>query len=173
MDITKIRNRFPAGIAVPPELESLCTWLAKHGYPISGGFELYADEHESIRHWFGTDAVNDRFGVFGTGPDGSLYAIWRQDDGRTPIVHMGSEGQNNFVLAGKMLDFLRLLAVGYDEIGFADLAAPPDGDGVNPAFRRWVEETFRTRVPATGVEIRSPAQASHQDFQSWIDAVAR
>jgi hypothetical protein len=132
---------------------------------------LYADEHESVRNWFGTDSVVDRLGVFGAGPDGSLYAFWRQDDGRIPVVHMGSEGQNNFVLAGNMRDFLRLLAVGYGEIGFEDLSAPPDPDGVNAAFRDWVETTLGIRVPAVGSEITAPAQATHQDFQRWIDGV--
>lgn len=156
---------------MPPELASLCAWLGEHGYPISGGFELYADEHDSVRHWFATDAVVDRFGVFGKGPDGSLYALWRQDDGRFPIVHMGSEGQNNFVLAGSMRDFLRLLAVGYSEIGFDDLSALPDADGVNPEFQRWVESTFGVRVPRCGRDVTGPAQASHQDFEQWINGV--
>lgn len=171
MDVARIRQHFPHGIPVPPELEALCAWFGEHDYPISGHFELYADEHESVRHWFGTDAVVDRFGVFGTGPDGSLYAFWRQDDGRVPVVHLGSEGENNFVLAGNMRDFLRLLAVGYSEIGFDDLASPPDADGVNPEFRRWVEDTFAVRVPRVGSDVTEPAQASHQNFQQWIDGV--
>ena len=172
VDAAKIQRYFPSGMTVPAELAALCAWLGENGYPISGHFELYADEHESIRHWFGTGAVVDRFGVFGTGPDGSLYALWRQDDGRLPVVHMGSEGQNNFVLAPDMREFLRLLAIGYDEIGFDDLdAPPPDRKGVNAAFRKWVEQTFGVRVPATGSEITTPAQASHEDFQAWIERV--
>jgi len=51
------------------------TWHETHGYPISGRFELYADIQDSIRHWFGTPTLVDRFGVFGNGPDGSLFTF--------------------------------------------------------------------------------------------------
>ena len=40
-------------------------------------------------------------------------ALWLQDDGHCRVVHLGSEGQNLFVLARDMRDFLLLLAVGY------------------------------------------------------------
>ena len=86
-----------------------------------------------------------------------------------PIVQMGSEGQNNFVLASDAVGFLRLLAIGYDEIGFADLLSPPDGDEVNPAFQEWVSKTFKVSIPETGNEITRHAQEAHDDFQKWIN----
>lgn len=167
-----LQNTFPEKVGFPDALAQLCEWHEINGYPISGSFELYADMHDSIALWFGTSAVNDRFGVFGTGPDGSLYAIWHQDDGRQPIVHMGSEGQNNFVLALNFLEFLRLLAIGYDEIGFDDLSRPPS-DAPNLTFQRWVMETFAVSIPATGAKITNAAQEAHDDFQAWIDTKIR
>ncbi len=166
------RRSFPPGLTFPPELENLCEWQEQNGYPISGDFELEADEeHDVMGNWFGTDEVVDRFGVFGKGPDGSLYAIWRQDDGRCAVVHLGSEGQNNFVLAEDMKQFVRLLAVGYREIGFDDLRAAPKPIGINSAFQGWVKKTFNTTIPAIGSEIVDRAKGTHDDFQSWINQV--
>jgi hypothetical protein len=166
-----MQQHFPIGIKAPQELAMLCDWLKENGYPISGSFELMVDDHQAIRHWFRTNAFDDRFGVFGAGADGSLYALWRQDDGRIPIVHLGSEGVNNFVLAEDMKDFVRLLAVGYGEIGFDDLTEPPEIEGVNPAFQDWTRRTFGTAIPNFGIEITGPAGASHQNFQVWINDV--
>jgi hypothetical protein len=75
------------------------------------------------------------------------------------------------VLAADFVQFLRLLAVGYDEIGFDDLSVPPTGDGVNPAFRDWVQTTFSVELPATGSEITEPAQRNHEDFEAWIQRI--
>jgi hypothetical protein len=149
----------------------LCGWHDAHGPRISGFFRLEGDSYQSIENWSGTESVVDRFGVFGKDPDGSMYSVWRQDDGRCPIVQMGSEGQNNFVLAGDMIDFIRLLAVGYDEIRLADLASPGTPEYVNKPFRAWVSQMFHVPIPETGIEIVAPARAAHEDFQAWIDDV--
>lgn len=166
-----IKAYFPPQITFPVELAALCEWLGKYGYPISGDFELRAGDGNVFKHWFGTDSVSDRFGMFGAGPDGSIYAIWQCDDGKMPIVHLGSEGQNNFVLANDMLDFMRLLAIGYSEMGFDDLTVPPPPKEVNPAFRNWVTSRFLVNIPALGSAVTLPAQAWNQDFQKWVSGV--
>lgn len=170
MKIEELQKTFPEGIAIPDALAQLCAWDETQDDFFSGYFELYADVHEAIRHWFGTPAVVDRFGVFGNGADGSLYAIWRQDDGRQPIVHLGSEGINNFVLSSDFVSFLRLLAIGYNEIGFDDLSQPPHepDEPPNESFQHWVSQTFSVSIPATGAEITEPARAAHDDFEKWI-----
>jgi hypothetical protein len=169
----EIEAKFSPRIALPHELRQLCSWVQTHGYPISGCFEIRANYYDAIRYWFGKDTVTDRFGMFGAGADGSLYNLWIQDDGRIPIVHMGSEGENNFVLASNFKEFLRLLAVGYDEIGFDDLSVPPKSEDINPEFQSWVRETFQVSIPTVGTEITLPAQAQHQDFQAWIEQVLK
>jgi len=170
MDADKLAASLPQAIPIPAELRRLCDWLEEHGYPVSGGFEIREHDDETIRCWFGTDKAVGSLGQFGAGPDGSLYCVWRDPNGKSPIVHMGSEGQNNFVLASNAIDFLRLLAIGYDEIGFDDLSNPPSTDDANPAFQDWVSSTFTVSIPRIGIEITEPAQASHSDFQKWIDA---
>ena len=172
MKTENLQPTFPDGIAIPDALARLCAWDEANGGPISGGFELYADTHNSIELWFGTPAVIDRFGVFGCGPDGSLYAIWLQDDDRQTIVHMGSEGQNNFVLARDFVEFLRLLAVGYDEIGFDDLSQPPTEEP-NLAFQRWVAQIFAVSIPAIGTEIVEKATNAPHEFEAWIETKVR
>jgi hypothetical protein len=157
-------DAFPRTIAIPDALLRLRDWLDIHGYPISGYFELRNHDPNAIKYWFGADTALDRLAMFGAGPDGSPYCIWLQDDGRTPIVHMGSEGVNNFVLAPDFIQFLRLLAVGYDEIGFDILSQPPAAEGVNPAFQGWVREAFSVEVPPIGLQITEPAQRTHDNF---------
>ncbi|MEL7022655.1 MAG: hypothetical protein AAGL69_02845 [Pseudomonadota bacterium] len=60
------------------------------------------------------------------------------------------------------MDFLRLLAIGYDEICWPEhLDAPANDDrqsaGVyvepNEPFRDWVTDTFDVAIPATGRDI--------------------
>ncbi|XAL99834.1 hypothetical protein OT109_00290 [Phycisphaeraceae bacterium D3-23] len=167
-----IQKGFPDTIGFPPELALLCEWSENNGYPISGYFELRADDGEAIYWWFGTHAADDRLAQFGAGADGSLYCIWRQPDGREPIVHMGSEGDALRVLAGSMKDFIRLLSVGYEEIGFEDLSAPPyEDDGINPDFQKWVTETFDVSIPATGSEVVVPAGRDHDDFKAFVETI--
>lgn len=170
MDADALAKSFPASISLPDEFRSLCDWVAANGYPISGFFELREHDDETIRLWFGSEKAIGHLAQFGSGPDGSLYCIWRQEDGRSPFVHMGSEGQNNFVFATDALDFLGLLAIGYDELGFDDLSSPPAGERVSRRFQSWVSSTFNDSIPRTGCEITERAQRAHDDFQEWVNS---
>ena len=171
MKVEQFRETFPSDIAVPDELAQFCRWHELDS-PTVSGFRLYADVDNSIELWFGTPTVVDRFGVFGSGSDGSLFAIWRQDDGRQPVVFMDSDGQDNFVLASNCVDFLRLLAVGYDEIGFDNLSQPPE-EAPDSQFRDWVKQTFAVAIPRFGDEIVEAAMDTHDDFQAWINTKVR
>ncbi len=169
-----IQKGFPASISFPPELELLCEWAEKHGDQISGYFELRADDGEAIYWWFRSHAADDRLAQFGAGADGSLYCIWKQGDGREPVVHMGSEGDSLMVLAGTMKEFLRLLAVGYGELGFEDVSLPPEEpDDINPSFQKWVEDTFDVIVPATGQEIVDRAHLEYDNFEAFVEGVPK
>ncbi|MCT4581019.1 MAG: hypothetical protein N4A35_06340 [Flavobacteriales bacterium] len=171
-----IKKGIPNTIAIPHELELFCNWLDQNGYPISGCFELRADDGETMRYWLGMEGHSDRFGIFGAGSDGSLYAFWMDDEGQQKIVHLGSEGGQLYILADNFIDFLRLLAIGYDEIGFADLSKTveewnisqglPPNDGINSIFQKWVKTTFKTTIPIKGNEIVSINDTS---FNDWIN----
>ncbi|SFW36243.1 hypothetical protein SAMN02927921_01314 [Sinomicrobium oceani] len=172
----KIKSGIPKTVSIPAGLEKLCHWTDTHGYPISGCFELSADDGETITSWMGFDKVSDRFGVFGNGPDGSLYAFWINDNADQKIVHLGSEGEELYILAEDFTDFLRLLAIGYDEIGFSDMDMTLEewndildvekDYGANPEFREWVISEFEVSIPERGHEI---ADMNDRSFAEWIE----
>ena len=165
----EIEGRFPPNIRMPEELRHFCSWVMENGYPISGCFKLRSDYYEAVKYWFGKDDFVHRFGMFGAGADGSLHNLWVQDDGKVVVVHMGSEGDSNFVLAENFKDFLRLLAIGYSELGFDDLSKPPAPEGINPKFQQWVRDTYKVTIPTLGSEIIVPAKERCQDFTAWIE----
>lgn len=173
MDADTIAAAFPSTIQCPSEIRALCDWTTANGYPISGYFELREHDDETLRCWFGTEQAIGDLAQFGAGADGSLYCVWRSPEGSFPVVHLGSEGDAIYVLAPSAVDFLRLLAIGYDEIGFADLASPPTDEdceeNVNPKFQAWVTETFAVSLPETGAEIVVLDSPKHTTLQEWIN----
>lgn len=169
---SEIRAGFPSTITFPDELGLLCDWCDRNGYPISGDFELRADDGEAIYWWFRSHAADDRLAQFGAGGDGSLYCIWKQADGREPVVHLGSEGDALLVLASSMREFVALLAIGYEEIGFDDLSAPPDDDeSINVEFQNWVSDTLGVDIPKSGQAIVDRARNNHDDFPAFVTSV--
>ena len=110
-----------------------------------GGTEIvfFTDEpknrDKTLRYWFyGKDRelaaeIEQRLCVFArSGSDGSMCALWINDAGETKIVHMGSGSGSTMtrVLAHNGLDFLRLIAIGYDEICWDEnFSMPPNSDG--------------------------------------------
>lgn len=174
MDADALAASFPPKIELPQEIRALCAWVATNGYPISGYFELRAHEDETLRCWFGNEKAIGQLAQFGAGADGSLYCVWRRPDGSTPIVHLGSEGDALLVLAPTALEFLRLLAIGYGELGYAELDKPATeeeeaAEQIHPKFQQWVRDTFGVSVPETGVEIVAPGSAAHAIFAAWVD----
>jgi hypothetical protein len=168
MNANVLAKSFPPLIQLPQELRMLCDWATQNGYPISGYFEL----SRMMMRVYACGSVRKKQSAtwHNLVPSRMVLSIafGQQRDGREPIVHMGSEGQNNIVLASDTLGFLRLLAIGYDEIGFADLSSPPDGEHLNPAFQTWVTKTFNVSIPKFGNEITVPAQKANDNFQKWI-----
>ena len=141
---------------------------------------------EELRYWFyGEDRelaaeIKQRLCVFaGSGSEGSMCALWLDDTGETKIVHMGSGSTMTCVLTRNGLDFLRLLAIGYDEICWSEaFSSPPNSDEdelfvhPNEPFRRWVRERFKTTIPQTALEIATPADMDddepRDEFLIWI-----
>ena len=69
-----------------------------------------------------------------SGGDGSECALWLDDEGRTQIVHIGSGSGSMMtcILVKNTLDFLRLLAIGYDETCWdEDYPFPPNSNKDN------------------------------------------
>jgi hypothetical protein len=160
--------------------------------------QFYSQKVEILGYWFGfTDQRSgkdlssgkgrellNRLCIFAqTGADGSMAAFWLGDDGKQRIVHLGSGSGSTLVcvLAEDALDFLRLVAIGYDEICWPEpFAKPPNTDlrGGEPyirpnlAFQEWVKNTFGVTIPRTALEIVKHAAEMEDDesedlFFNW------
>lgn len=166
-----------------PEAEMKRGW-SDHGRP--GGTEIAfaAEGNVNLRYWFKTTnpEVMSRLCVFAkSGGDGSMTAFWLADDGSQKIVHLGS-GSGSVtlcILAEDPIDFIRLLAIGYDEICWGDAySQPPNASGEfivepNLPFRNWVEQGFQVSIPSRATEIvRYPASMddghSEDAFWQWV-----
>lgn len=128
--------------------------------------------------WFGQAVPNieERLVPFArSGGDGSHVAFWQDEQGHHRVVHLGSEGQ--VCLLGRTpLDFLRLLAIGYQEISGDCLEAPeepPIGAGRNVAYRAWLTDRYGVAVPDNAGEIlgeipHTLAETSDDPFWRWV-----
>ena len=170
-----------------PEDELVADWTDSER---SGGtnIDFAAIGNDGLERWFGNDnpEVLNRLCVFAlTGTEGSMAAFWIGDDGSQKIVHLGSGSGSNLVciLATDPVDFLRLLAIGYDEICWnSEFAIPPHESQEmrvhpNKEFQDWVTSTFGVTIPRTALEIvEHPCEMSDEDpedeFAQWVEAIA-
>ena len=171
MNCEKMKQSFPSSIPFPNELEQLIEWTNQNGYPISGYFELRAGDKDTMFYWIGFREVDDQLAQFGAGADGSLYCIWDAGDNCYPVVHLGSEGDGIKDLAANFKDFLRLLAIGYGELGFEDISKPPAGSEPNLIFQHWVKSQFNTNIPTNGSEFITLEENGKCQFANWVDHV--
>ena len=132
------------------------------------------------------DEVKRRLLVFAqSGADGSECALWLDDEGRTQIVHIGSGSGSvmTCILVKNALDFLRLLAIGYDEICWdEDYPLPPNSNKdntfvyPNTQYQEWVQNTFHTTIPKIGLEVVTPHsmddEATDDPFLNWFYEMA-
>ena len=144
--------------------------------------ESYRNELLEIQYKEHLEEVKRRLLVFArSGADGSECALWLDDEGHTQIVHIGSGSGSimTCILVKNALDFLRLLAIGYDEICWdEEYFSPPnsnkDNTFVHPntQYQEWVQNTFHTTIPAIGLEVVTPHsmddEATDDPFLKWF-----
>ena len=128
--------------------------------------ESYRNELLEIQYKEHLEEVKRRLLVFArSGADGSECALWLDDEGHTQIVHIGSGSGSMMtcILVKNALDFLRLLAIGYDEICWDEdypLPANSNKDNAfvypNTQYQEWVQNTFHTTIPKIGLEVVTP-----------------
>jgi len=204
VDVTVARA--PHGFDFGDPLRLLFGWVEEQGYVVTGhdgdrygslsgpdrrGTHLelrgYTAEQtvSYLRSWFGDVAEDpaERLWPFArTGGEGSMAALWLDPDRATRIVHLGSGSGSllTCVLANNGLDFLRLLAIGYEEICWnEEFAAPPPprdppGETVNGPYQDWLQTTFGATIPATALDIVSqPSEmgdtATTDPFCRWVN----
>jgi hypothetical protein len=169
----RVKIGFPKAIEFPEILTQLCIWHERENSSktVSGYFEFFEGDRSVIDAWVSQESAQNRFGMFGMSVDGGLYCVWVQDDGKQPVIYLGS-GQSARVLAKDVEDFLVLLAIGYDEVCFA---APPehppeDPARINPQFQAWVRQTLTRDIPITGQTIVATAMNEYDDLFEWLIA---
>jgi hypothetical protein len=171
-----------------PQSEMKAGWTDS-GRPGGTGISFAAEGNADLRYWFRTDdpEVMRRLCVFArTGADGSMAAFWLADDGSQKIVHLGSGSGSTMlcVLADDPVDFLRLIAIGYDEICWGEELTEPPGANrefvvqPNQLFADWVGKTFGVTIPERGSDIVADpvsmdAPASSDPFWQWVAKVTR
>lgn len=169
--------------------EKLMAEWTKMERPGGTRIEFFAEGNVNLKYWFGHERpeVANRLCVFSkTGADGSLAAFWIDDRGQQRIVHLGSGSGSvlTCVLADDPVDFLRLIAIGYDEICWnSEFSQPPNsGSDIfvkpNIDFQDWVRHTFSVSIPNTAAEIvKHPSEMgdveSLDDFCQWVEKNTR
>lgn len=192
----------PDHFVMPEEFLTLADWMEKKKYyeayedrdtgkwVITGGIIKPEVQHNyNIAHVYltagDTDVMNwtesDRIHPLGgTGPEGSYFHLWIDDDGEQQIVHTGS-GSGSLLMATfpSALSVLRLFAVGYsDPCMQYDWAGPPEDQyefdeedkelsesSLRP-YRTWLRETWGQETPRNGVEALN---LTPDEGQLWID----
>ena len=153
--------------------------------------EFLAGGVDNLKYWFGgeeNEDVKQRLCVFAqSGAEGSECALWLSDSGQLKIVHMGSGSGSmlSCILADNFVDFLRLLAIGYDEICWDEnFPYPPNKNREdfivkpNIKFQKWVKDTFNVKIPEIALEIvKYPAtmddENSEDEFFNWYQKYIR
>ena len=144
--------------------------------------ESYRNELLEIQYKEHLEEVKRRLLVFAqSGADGSECALWLDNEGHTQIVHIGSGSGSvmTCILVKNALDFLRLLAIGYDEICWGeDYSLPPNKLGINTfvhpntQYQEWVQNTFHTTIPKIGLEVATPHNMNDEPitdpFLKWF-----
>ncbi len=168
-----VQSNFPEGVKLPDCLRAVCDYVDAHGYPLSGCFEICDWGRKDAEGWFPNDPVTRRqVAIFGRGSTGSSYALWlvpNANPDEAPVVVFGSEGEF-IVLASNAFEFCRLLGLGYNEVEWDNLAAPPPEREEAEGLRTWLAERLRIDFPPTGEAIVRTARESHPGFGEWMTA---
>jgi hypothetical protein len=203
---------FPVSLPPPEPLVSFFRWLESKSLAERSSYDgrWYAQLDPAIERacilvtpvdpnfavaWLGdeNDEALGRLAAFvQTGGDGSYAGLWRDEEGKICFVHQGSGSGSTLLckLTDDPIDFLRLLAIGYEELcwqeGFdlppdeayrkgwgEDEEDIPDGPVAPLEFQRWVQECYGLAIPRTASEIvKSLAcmddKESDDPFWIWI-----
>ncbi|MCI0703468.1 MAG: hypothetical protein L0241_20505 [Planctomycetia bacterium] len=166
-----MKKGFPKGVTLPAELRALCDFADEQDGEVSGLFEFQTEGQTFALAWFNREPEPAKqFAVFGYGPDGSLYALWLHDglkSDKAPVVMLDSECQDSKVIARDFREFLRLLAIGYDEPGRYPTLEPENPKSA-AKLRKWLKAEYGLVPPKTGDEIVTEAQGQHPDLMAWI-----
>ena len=205
----------PNGMELPDALRDLFVFLEADSFvrPFKNGKGRYAllyphewqrglslvsfqpSEPGFARGWSGSDdpMITSRLAEFcRTGGDGSHAALWRDDEGRLRVVHLGSGSGSTWmgVISDSIVDFLRFLAIGYDEACWPEqfnqtpqqvaaarmFRAEDERPPVPPlAYRAYLMRRHGVSIPAVGAEVVGAVSEmgtiSTDPFWRWMTAL--
>ncbi len=195
--LQEIEKGLPSGMHIPNAIKKLLAWVEDNqfyietpegliGYlyspddePKGTEISFLAQDPEALPCWFEGDisAVLSRLYLFCcTGADGSAAGIWLDGSGNQKYVHLGTNNSGlTCVISYDPVDFIRLLAIGYDEISCGEeLLSPPVLESPpNEYFQNWVVEEFGVAIPRVANEVvESTATIFDEDptdpFCRWV-----
>jgi hypothetical protein len=172
LTVEEFKKNFPPNVEVPKLLLCLLEFQNQIKDWYSGYFELANFGREGLIAWFDDEIAASQFIQFGHNADGSLYCFWlynRSSIDSAPIVFLGSEGQDNAVLANNLEEFFALLAEGYEELGFSYGRLEKLETETNRKFREWLKKEFTITPPVDAEELIANAQANHPNLEKWIE----
>ena len=165
-----------AGIEIPALLQKLVSFALSRKDFFAGNFEPHINTVNVLRYWFGDnhDAMS-QIVVFGCNGDGSLYALWlygTQILEQAPVVFLGSEGTDNTVVASNITEFIQLLLLGIDDLGFV-ISHPGWSTTISKrdtqVFSEWAEKELGIIKPSDPERLVRVAIETHADFNAWLD----
>lgn len=205
---------FPDTVTVPEPLIAYFKWIEEHGLDRNFDNDDYSyayidpsQEQSCIgielvdldyaKSWTKSNdpVIYNRLAAFcKAGGDGTYIALWVDDEGQTKIVILGSGSGSTLlgVFVNDAIDFLRLLAIGYDELCWPEnydksplevweeeFGDEEDEEYSNPkpiapfALQNWVKETFNTSIPNKASDILTEICEMDDDegndpFWNWI-----
>ena len=179
MPTPKSKSEFQSAFdshVMPDQLLALLEFQLEHpSEPYSGQFIVYYLPPDS-NAW--SDETAPFLTAFGQHDgNGSLYAFWAysgQPLSDSPIVYLDSEGVDNNLVAANFGDFLRLLALDIDVLGYCYFGEHDDyfGTDLNSEYRKWLMDEFQMEAPNNPDVAVSSARSKHPDFNKWLDEMA-
>jgi hypothetical protein len=161
----KIKQTFPTEVRFPIELEMFCNWVDENGYEsILTDFELHGFPNSMTNYFENGQKLEKYIGEFGHSGDGGIFAIWQTENDQK-VVHLGSEGNNWFIVANNFVEFLKILAIGYPYLADDNLQKPPTESSQNDNFKKWVETTFSLTVPNSAKKL---VNKTDKTFTKWL-----
>lgn len=174
MDKTSFIKNFPQGKVIPNTLWKLFEYQENNKSGYSGYFQLY-DRFGELPF---SDILFPYFAFFGLDANGSRYGFWLYTDfilSDAPVIFFDFEGVRCTLIANSFVDFLSLLSLGVEELGYA---IQEDSDWSNPQifnentlkFRHWLNTELQILPPEDPHGIISNARKAHPDLTLWLEA---
>jgi hypothetical protein len=165
----KIEKNFPEGISMPLEISMMLDYIndnESESQYFQIDIQFQPINKEIIKYYFNNEELETYFGLLGTTADGSILAIWK-DNEEQRFVHFGSDGSNWLILAPNPIDFIRLIAIGYDNFDKNEILNPPQNSRIDKLFQSWVENIFSVEIPQSGKDI---VDLNSEQLINWIES---